>query len=390
VRILWLAPEAPVPPLSGGRERARRMLRYLAARHDVALVTFAGETDGAGLDDLKGELATLVRLAYGSRWPGLTIRRVARQFQPEAIHIQGPSMARLVPRGFGGRVIYDCHDAPLEEPPDMGNALSENNEALVFRRKPPLPRSARLSPPCKGEMPEGQWGFWPRKRLTDGLKSRWDRVDAVIAVSDADAVRLADIFPRRWVHVLPNGVDLTYWRAVGGPPEPHTLLFPAALNWEPNRRAALDLVTRVLPALQKHVPDVRLVIAGRMPDSDLAESIAEHPAAALVADPPDMRPLFARAAAVIVPVQRVSGTRLKILQALAAGRPVVSTPDGAAGLNLVPGEHLLVAEMDDLAGAAARLLTDPDLQARLCRAGREAADRFSWARHLPVLDEVYP
>jgi glycosyltransferase involved in cell wall biosynthesis len=339
MRILWLAPEAPVSPLSGGRERARRMLHYLTARHEVGLVTFAGEADQAGLDDLEGELATIVRLAYGSRWPGSVIRRVARQFQPEAIHIQGPSMARYVPRGFGGRVIYDCHDAPLE-----GEALPG-----------------------------------------DG----WDRVDAVIAVSEADAVRLADTFPARPVRVLPNGVDLTYWGVVGGPPEPHTLLFPAALNWEPNRRAALDLVTRVLPALQQDVPDARAIIAGRMPDGDLAARIAEHPAATLIGDPPDMRPLFARAEAVIVPVQRVSGTRLKILQALAAGRPVVSTPDGAAGLNLVHGEHLLVAELDDLAGAAARLLADPDLQDRLCRAGREAADRFGWERHLPALDEVY-
>ncbi len=316
------------------------MLRYLTARHEVALVTYAGEADEAGLDDLEDEMATLVRLAYGSRWPGRAIRRAIRQFQPEAIHIQGPSMARLVPRGFGGRVIYDCHDAPLE-----GEAL-----------------------------PDG----------------RWDRVDAVIAVSPLDAARLADHFPARRVHVLPNGVDLACWRAVGGPPEPHTLLFPAALNWKPNRRAALDLVTRVLPMLQQVIPDAQVIVAGRMSDGDLAARVAAHPAAALIAGPPDMRPLFARAAAVIVPVQRVSGTRLKILQAFAAGRPVVSTPDGAAGLNLVPGEHLLVAELDDLAGAAARVLTDPDLYARLRRAGREVASRFSWECHLPALDEVYP
>jgi glycosyltransferase involved in cell wall biosynthesis len=335
-----MAPEAPVSPLSGGRERARRMLRYLAERHDVGLVTFAGVEDQVGLDDLEGELATLVRLAYGSRWPGSAIRRAMRRFQPEAIHVGGPSMVRYVPRGYGGRVIYDCHDAPLE-----------------------------------GEVLPG---------------AGWNRVDAVIAVSDADAVRLADHFPARWVHVLPNGVDLAYWCAVGGPPEPHTLLFPAALNWEPNRRAALDLVTRVLPALQRDVPGARVIVAGRMPDRDLAERIAAHPAAALIGDPPDMRPLFARAAAVVVPVQQVSGTRLKILQAFAAGRPVVSTPDGAAGLNLVPDVHLLVAELDDLAGAAARLLLDRDLAEGLCRAGREVADRFSWERHLPALDEVYP
>jgi glycosyltransferase involved in cell wall biosynthesis len=396
VRILWLAPEAPVPPLSGGRERARRMLLYLAARHRVALATFAGEADQVGLDDLEADVARIVRLDYGSRWPGAAIRRVVRRFQPEAIHVQGPSMMRVVPRGYGGRVVYDCHDAPLEEPSDnTRSTLTENDRVLIFQREPPPARWRALSSPfAKGEVadPQGRTeGVFAEKPANLPYSAKmWGRVDAVIAVSDADAVRLADHFPARWVHVLPNGVDPAYWGAVDGPPEPHTLLFPAALNWEPNRRAALDLVTRVLPALQQDVPDVRVIVAGRMPDGDLAARVAGHPAVALIADPPDMRPLFARAAAIVVPVENVSGTRIKILQALAAGRPVISTPDGAAGLNLVAGEHLLVAEMADFAGAAARLLLDPDLGARLCHAGREVIDRYSWVRHLPALDEVYP
>jgi len=92
-----------------------------------------------------------------------------------------------------------------------------------------------------------------------------------------------------------------------------------------------------------------------------------------------------------VPIQGASGTRLKILQALAAGRPVISTPNGAAGLNLEPGKHLMVADLvQPFVEAVAQVLTDANLRGALVRAGREAAPRYDWRRCLPILDSVYP
>jgi glycosyltransferase involved in cell wall biosynthesis len=118
--------------------------------------------------------------------------------------------------------------------------------------------------------------------------------------------------------------------------------------------------------------------------------VGREPAASLVADPPDMRQLFARAMLIVVPLARASGTRLKILQALAAGRPVVSTPAGVQGLDLVPGRDLCVAELEDeFAAQIVRLLGDAPARAALAGAGRAAVERYEWRRVLPALDGVY-
>jgi glycosyltransferase involved in cell wall biosynthesis len=146
----------------------------------------------------------------------------------------------------------------------------------------------------------------------------------------------------------------------------------------------------VWPLVQREVAGARLLVAGRRPDPALVALAAQTPGATLVADPPQMEPYFARASVVVVPVAGVTGTRLKILQALAAQRAVVSTPDGAAGLGLAAGRHLLVAPLvQPFAAAVIALLQDGGLQRRLVAAGRQAVVAYAWAQQLTALDGVY-
>ncbi len=219
--------------------------------------------------------------------------------------------------------------------------------------------------------------------------SAFRQADAILTVSEADRVALSGWGPP--AVAVPNGVDAAYWSQVAGRPDPATVLFPAALNWPPNVEAARALVEDVLPHLRARIPGARVVIAGRQPTLEVRALAARCPAATLIADPPDMRPLFAQAAAIAVPTSARAGTRLKVLQALAAGRVVVSTPEGAAGLGLEAGTHLLVAPLvEPFADALADALLDSSLRERLAQAGREAAARRDWRHCLPALDAVYP
>ena len=346
MRILWLAPEPPVAPLSGGRERAQRMLCYLAARHRVLLVTFATEAEADAARDLPGPVEQLTfpylagRLAPVRRWRvKLAILAAARRFRPDALHVQGAEMWPYLPPGRRPRRILDCHDAP-----EIAAA------------------GARLQPP-------------PR---------------AIIAVSEPDAARLRASWPETPLCVVPNGVDLAWWQAVQGAPEPGLLLYPAALNWPPNQEAAVTLVNEIMPHLRALGAGAELVIAGRQPSLGLRALAAANHDVTLVADPPDMRPWFARATAVVVPAHQAAGTRLKILQALAAGRPVVSTPEGAAGLPFAAGEHLLVAPLvAPFAEALAGLLADARQRQALVRAGQAVVAGQDWQQLLPALAEVY-
>jgi glycosyltransferase involved in cell wall biosynthesis len=216
--------------------------------------------------------------------------------------------------------------------------------------------------------------------------------DAVIVVSQVEAERLRAQGYAGQVQVAPNGVDLAYWGAVGPSAEiseAPVLLFPAAFNWPPNEAAARVLVEQVLAKVRVQIRGAQVVLAGRRPGPGV-RALAQWPGVTLVTDPANMRPLFARASLVVVPTSETSGTRLKILQALAAGRAVVSTPEGAAGLDLVAGRDLAVAPLvDEFAAEVVRLLNDAEARAALAAAGPAAVQGYGWQQVLEGLERVY-
>ena len=212
-----------------------------------------------------------------------------------------------------------------------------------------------------------------------------------MVVSRADRDIILRTHLAKALTILPNGVDTEFWSQVTEQPGEATILFPAALNWRPNIEAAHRLVEQILPRLRARIPNLRLIVAGRLPSPQMRALASAHANINLITDPPDMRPIFAQATAVVVPMEGASGTRLKILQALAAGRPVISTPNGAAGLSLEPGKHLMVADLvQPFVEAVAQVLADADLRGALVRAGREVAPRYDWQHFLPILDNLYP
>lgn len=361
--LLYLAPEAMVRPLTGGRERARRVLRWLAARRPLHLAACADEAEARALEALAREagLAGLTVLPYPAGWRGYgglrgRVARLAREMAFTAVHCVGHELwaaAQRVPLGAGGRRVLELHDVPEH----WRRGMDERSDA------------------------------WQRQAVLKTLAA----ADDIIAVSDAERDLL-----RAWgctarVQVAGNGVDLDYWGAVeaaedAGP----VMLFPAAFNWPPNEAAARALVEAVLPLVREQVPDATVRLAGRRPGPGV-RALADRPRVELLADVEDMRPLFARARLIVVPTRAEGGTRLKILQAMAAGRAVVSTPEGASGLGLMAGRDLVVAPLvEAFAGEAARLLMDTEAREALVNAGQAAARRFGWETVLGALDDVYP
>ncbi len=358
--ILYLAPEAPVPPLSGGRERALQLLGALVQRAPVHLLACAAAD----------EAPMLVELARGLGLAGLTI-------QPYPADARGYTaltpVARRLASELPGLTAVHCQGLDLWP---VARALAVPRRVLELHDLPP-----ELQPAPQEVQPD-------RRHLTRlqtlGVAS------ALIVVSEFDRLRLRAWGLRTPLHVIENGVDLADWAlppAAAGPP---TLLFPAALNWGPNVAAARVLIEAVWPLVRAAVPEARLVIAGRQPSADLRALAAHTPALTLLADPPDMRPLMAAATLMVAPLPAASGTRLKILQALAAGRAVVSTPAGAQGLDLAAGRDLSVAPLvQPFAEEVVRLLGDEAARAALIAAGRDAVARYDWPLVLAAVNAVY-
>jgi glycosyltransferase involved in cell wall biosynthesis len=220
-------------------------------------------------------------------------------------------------------------------------------------------------------------------------RQAWAAATAVACVSDVDAAAIAE--HRRTEAgslaapvVVANGADLS--EMAGAPPELRRggALFVGAMHHAPNVEAAKRLLEHVMPHVWRELPDLALTIVGGPVSAKLVEAKKTAVASAerivdLTGIVPDVRPFLAEARVYVNPVTHGAGSSLKIIEALAAGVPVVSTELGARGFDLTPGVHYLSAQgYEEQARAIVRILRDPDLAASLSKAGRTHAERYGW------------
>ena len=204
--------------------------------------------------------------------------------------------------------------------------------------------------------------------------------DLTIAVSDDDRRRIAELAPAAKVSAIPTGVDTSYFHRNGGSEVPGRIVFTGSMDWHPNEDAVLYFIDAMLPFITREVPGVSLAIVGRNPTERLRASAAR--VGALVSGTvDDVRPWMEEGAVCVVPLRAGGGTRLKIFEALAMEKAVVSTTVGAEGLALTPGREFVAADDPrDFARAVVSLLRDPSRRRALGQAGRRLVEeRYSWA-----------
>jgi glycosyltransferase involved in cell wall biosynthesis len=226
---------------------------------------------------------------------------------------------------------------------------------------------------------------------------RWEaryaaRFDRCIAVSEADRRLLLAINPRLRVDVVPNGVNTKVYRPLPMNGRSPSLLFVGHMGYDPNIDAALFLTKDILPRIRRAVPDVELWLVGRNPSP--AVTHLQGNGVFVSGTVGDLLPYYERSAVCVVPLRAGGGTRLKILEAMALNRPIVSTTIGSEGLDAVHSEHLLNADRPEaFAEQVVRALRDRELAERLAaNARRLVVSRYDWdtiaARQLQIYDEV--
>jgi glycosyltransferase involved in cell wall biosynthesis len=180
------------------------------------------------------------------------------------------------------------------------------------------------------------------------------------------------------VDVVDNGIDRASYAGLINQGDPRRILFLGSLDYRPNQDAVATLLDRVFPAVRAQVPDARLVLVGRRPPSDLAARASRADGVELHADVPDVGPYLTGSGVLAVPLRIGGGSRLKILEAMAVGLPVISTRVGAEGLDARGGEHFTAADDPEaMADALVAVIRDPGP----ARAMAEKARALTWERY---------
>jgi glycosyltransferase involved in cell wall biosynthesis/GT2 family glycosyltransferase len=393
--VLWVTDEPPDHHRGGGCMRQAKLLDGLRAQFDVTLVVVGRLRD----EDVRRAVTEVLELPEPrpERQPKhLTERRVRDLWQ--ALVRRLPTDAVVTARGR--RILRpvlarlaDDFDLVIVQHLSLARLLPARRRArwLIEVHNVPSARARQ-----EAEVAPGRRQRWLLSREA-AKAARYERravgaYDGVIAVTDEDAAAIAGQdrgHARGPVVVVPNGVDTA---VITPTPLPHdaTVLLPASLNYRPNILGAVWFCDEVLPLVQSKVPEVEFHLVGRQPVRDIVD-LAQRPGIDVHGDVPRMAPWFERARVVVVPLWIGTGTRLKALEAMAAGRPLVGTGIGLEGLGIVDGVHArVVDDATAMAEAVVELLTDDTTAEATARAAREHVEQhFEWeaiARHL--VDEL--
>jgi len=385
MKVLFIAGACPYPPDSGGTVRTYNLLKRLSARQEITLV--APEKPGVDLRNaFDGALANVITVPAPRRTAARTVRSLISPLPYIVQAHSNPAMNAAVRSALasGGFDLVHCDSISVAPAVPRGASISKvfnahNVEAVIWERYLANQRRPWMIPIIRSQLAKVA-------RFESTLPSLFD---CCVTVSEEDRDQMRRRYGASDVVVVPNGVDLDYYTPLADPNEP-TLAFVGSLDWRPNQDAVRRLAESIWPRIRSDRPDARLSIVGRRPPGWMRR-LCREPGVSLHADVPDIRPHLAAAALIVVPLRIGGGSRLKILEAMAAGRCVVSTTIGAEGLDARDGEHLVIA--DDPARFAQQcvsLLDDPARRQVISRSGRALVEtHYGWDKATSSLEQAW-
>ncbi|MGE5323854.1 MAG: glycosyltransferase, partial [Actinomycetota bacterium] len=234
---------------------------------------------------------------------------------------------------------------------------------------------------------------WREYRTMERVERMYlGKADHVLTVSDSDRDFFSGIVAPEKITTIPTGVDVDYFNNAfsAGSEKPETLVFTGSMDWLPNEDAILYFAEKILPLVQERVPGVTLLVVGRKPSARVQALAVNNPAIQVTGTVPDIRPYIKSGSVYVVPLRIGGGTRIKIFEAMAMAKAVVSTSIGAEGLPVTHGENILLADQpEDFAANIVELLCSAKERTRLGTAARQLVEtRYSWPAVTDVLESA--
>ncbi len=384
MRILIITDKIPYPAVSGTLLRIYHLCRTIASTQEVWLAAPLNKPEDAdGVSHMLKFCAEVIsadrqRLRPVQHLPGLL--HYAIQGKPWEYKFEHCEELVQKIRHLTAKVEFDIAQI---EPSYMGlylEAISDdarckksiifhNIESSLFRQQSRVYRAplAKL-----------------RAFLHSVMLRRWEstytkKFDFCITVSEEDRRLLRRSNPRLQIEVVPNGVDTQAYQSLPYENTTPALLFVGSMNYRPNADAALYLCQQILPRIRRAASGVETWIVGRDPVPEVRH--LDGDSVHVTGQVDEVRSYYRRSAVCVVPLRAGGGSRLKILEAMALGRPVVSTSKGCEGLDVIDGEHLLIADdPEQFAKKTVLLLSDEALRQRITDKARKLVEtRFDWS-----------
>ena len=395
MKILFVTPYLPSPPRFGAQRRLDGLMRGLAARHEVSLLSFVSPSDA--LEEARRETAryckTIETLENDAFNMSVRTKRVT-QLQ-----------SMLSPHSFEHRLWHDLHfQSRLDRLQREFDVVQvEFSQLGIYRFPPRAQRRAvfvldehnieydliKRTAETEGTLARRLYSAVDWRKLKHEERDTWRRFDGVALTSARDEEVLRESEPATRTVVVPNAVDLESFKGSGAQREPATLMFFGAMNYHPNIEGVQYFVREILPLVVAEVPNVKLLVVGQQPPDAVRALASEH--VEIVGFVDDPRTVIDRASALVVPLRIGGGTRFKIVEGMAMSAPIISTYIGAEGIEAEHDKHLLLArDAQSFARETIRLLKDPELGRRLGREARRLAEeRYGWAQAVRTLEDFY-
>ncbi|HTQ96823.1 MAG TPA: glycosyltransferase family 4 protein [Candidatus Acidoferrum sp.] len=384
MKILWVKAGGLYPPNVGGRIRSYQILKELAKQHSVTIFTYYAATGEDRHHVLEREFSRVVSIPLSvptGRALGEALKYV--RFLPSSLPY---TVSKFSPPEVRNRLnklidedkpdIIICDFVVAAEPiPWESNipkvVFTHNVEASIWEQHYRLAKN-----------PVWKWVAQREFRAMERYERTYlNRADHVLTVSEQDRDAIAKFVDPSRITVIPTGVDVDYFRPSPELEEtPNSLVFSGAMDWMPNEDGILYFVHEILPLIWRDIPEISLCVVGRDPSRKLRDLAASLPSIQVTGRVEDIRPFVQRGAVYVVPLRIGGGTRLKIFEAMAMGKAVVSTTIGAEGLPLNPGMDVVIADQpQEFADATVALLKDPSRRLQMGRAARALVEtQFSW------------
>jgi polysaccharide biosynthesis protein PslH len=389
MKVLHLMPYSPVPPMFGGALRTYHLLNKLADRHDVTVVAYGTEQDKKNMLDTYGNRLRAVHMVP-SKW-SVHYRRLGQIYALCTNHsyfhfsAQHEEMQKTLNRLFD----RERFDLVQTEFPMMGS-FDMNTDAIKIldAHNVEYDNFRRMAANARSVIRKLHYTREYRKLYVEEIDA-CSRQDAMFVTSSRDKEIFDSDIPHIPKYVIPNGVDMAYFQPCDSAVEPHSMVFTGMMAYVPNYDGILYFLDKIFPGILAKIPDAKIYIVGNRPPKDLENRASANVIITGYVD--DVRPFIRRANLYVVPLRMGSGTRLKVLEAMAMKKPIVTTTIGCEGIDVKNGEDVFIEDDPvSFAGRVVQLFDDPETRSRCIQRGYElVASKYDWSTVGESVENVY-